>query len=581
MSSFVAPCLAIRALRNSGYKSTAHALAELVDNSIEAEAKNIEIVTRSIVSAGERRNIRKVSQITTLDDGNGMTEIELQNCLSFGWGTHLDNHDDLGRFGWGLKGASISQGLRTEVYSWQEPDDYKMTYLDINEICDNEDNTIPEITRKKPPAEILKLIEDKNMSSGTAVVWQELDKIDLSKPTTLYQRLDRSLCRIYRHFLDDDDNYGTKRFITLHGLKGDEIDGEPDFEPVQLKANDPLYLLTPNTLPGYEDEATNEEFENFKVDFNYHNITNQAEVRTSICKPEIQELGGNSEVGQHYGRNTGISILRVGREIDLRNFDFLDNSNPQHRWWGMEIRFTPGLDEVFGLTNNKQKIENFKNVAKDIAIQDEYRELSAEGDDFERAKAQFYMELSQRVREQITKLFDTIRARRKGSRGSEKRSSGIVSRVNEELKGNTSPTASEIDMQNKTNEEKILEKKKLLLKDNTSLDEKEAEKLARKTLSYRIDIAEKDWGGSMFLDRETVGNAATAVINRRHLFFSHFYDQLGSMDDVKGFEALQTVLMGFVRAEDEMARELNPQDLEMLRNKWGEWVHKFITHAGN
>ena len=53
------------------------------------------------------------------------------------------------------------------------------------------------------------------------------------------------------------------------------------------------------------------------------------------------------------------------------------------------------------------------------------------------------------------------------------------------------------------------------------------------------------------------------------------------MDDVKGFEALQTVLMGFVRAEDEMARELNPQDLEMLRNKWGEWVLKFITHAGN
>jgi hypothetical protein len=36
--------LAVKAMRDSGYKSTAYALAELIDNSIQAEASDVEVI---------------------------------------------------------------------------------------------------------------------------------------------------------------------------------------------------------------------------------------------------------------------------------------------------------------------------------------------------------------------------------------------------------------------------------------------------------------------------------------------------------------------------------------------------------
>ena len=42
--SIVPANLAVRALRDSGYKDTAHAIAELVDNAVQAKGKTIEIL---------------------------------------------------------------------------------------------------------------------------------------------------------------------------------------------------------------------------------------------------------------------------------------------------------------------------------------------------------------------------------------------------------------------------------------------------------------------------------------------------------------------------------------------------------
>ena len=63
--------------------------------------------------------------------------------------------------------------------------------------------------------------------------------------------------RIYRHFLDDDDSYGKKKLIKVHII---ESGGKK--RSFNLKANDPLYQLTPNNIGGlYEHESTNEIFE--------------------------------------------------------------------------------------------------------------------------------------------------------------------------------------------------------------------------------------------------------------------------------------------------------------------------------
>ena len=50
MTQIISAALGLEALRNSGYKDTSYAISELIDNSIEAKAKNIHIlaITRKV-----------------------------------------------------------------------------------------------------------------------------------------------------------------------------------------------------------------------------------------------------------------------------------------------------------------------------------------------------------------------------------------------------------------------------------------------------------------------------------------------------------------------------------------------------
>ena len=130
--------------------------------------------------------------------------------------------------------------------------------------------------------------------------------------------MDVELCRIYRHFLDDDDTYGRNRNIRMVDYNLDD----KNFTETQLRANDPLYLLTPSNVPMADGKATNLPREKpYPIEVEYApGEKSKIEIRLSIAKPETQALGGNSKLGAHYGNNTGISFVRAGREIDFGGF---------------------------------------------------------------------------------------------------------------------------------------------------------------------------------------------------------------------------------------------------------------------
>ena len=68
-SKIVNAAMFIDALKNSGYKSTDNAIAEIVDNSIDADADDIFIIgEQSIAGNGERR----IVSFAFLDNGKGM-----------------------------------------------------------------------------------------------------------------------------------------------------------------------------------------------------------------------------------------------------------------------------------------------------------------------------------------------------------------------------------------------------------------------------------------------------------------------------------------------------------------------------
>ena len=74
---------AIQTFRDNGYKNTASAISELIDNSIDAKAKNIEIVRKSIVA---RVDIKKGAvftrdNLTTKRPGTGISPMQFDKVI--------------------------------------------------------------------------------------------------------------------------------------------------------------------------------------------------------------------------------------------------------------------------------------------------------------------------------------------------------------------------------------------------------------------------------------------------------------------------------------------------------------------
>lgn len=576
MTQIIDAYLGLAALRQAGYRSTATAVAELVDNSIEAEATDIEIIAISRSTMISSRTSNQVESIAVLDNGVGMPPEVLENCLSLGWGTRLSTRGGLGRFGFGLKGSSISQARRVDVFSWIEKGEVYRSYLDLDQIKDGKLTELPEVERTELPLDIQKCFGDRLGSSGTLVWWTDLDQVDLRRAETLVSRVNRDLCRIYRHFLDDCDDYGSKRNIRVHMLQAEKQELS---KSADLMANDPLYLLTPNNLDGYGSRATNEPHtEPFEIDVKYSvgelEQTSKVGFRFTLALPTIQNLTGNSPQGRHYAKNTGISFVRAGREIDFGAFGFLDSSEPRHRWWGAEIRFEPVLDELFGVTNNKQEVRAIKRLDPDMI------EMLADAESQGDYRGKLLLDINKILNENISAMMRIIKGRREGANKlKEKR--GLTQRVNEDVKKSASPTESAQHASELTTEEKVQERVKLLLNDDASLSQGDAEIIASATIDYKVDLQTADWPGQLFLDRRPVANASVGIINRNTNFYDKFWVYLEENSDRKGFEALEVLMMSLVRAEDELVREYDREIFERFRERWGFWAEKLIKHAGS
>ena len=102
--SIVSAKLTIEAMRDSGYKDTDHALAELIDNSIEARADSVDIIAVEVPPDPDLHYAQaRIGEIAVVDNGEGMDSIVLRRALKFGDGTRMDRQSrGIGRFGVGL-----------------------------------------------------------------------------------------------------------------------------------------------------------------------------------------------------------------------------------------------------------------------------------------------------------------------------------------------------------------------------------------------------------------------------------------------------------------------------------------------
>lgn len=149
--------------RSFGNYDLAGALADLVDNSLKARARNVGIFC--LFSNG-------APEVRVVDDGHGMSEAELRAAMRPASQNPMEERspDDLGRFGWGMKSASLSQctlltvistkGGHTSGASWDLDTlaNWKMGLLSKSDIA----NDATPKSRTK---------------SGTEVIWNNCDRL--------------------------------------------------------------------------------------------------------------------------------------------------------------------------------------------------------------------------------------------------------------------------------------------------------------------------------------------------------------------------------------------------------------------
>lgn len=191
--------LLIESMRSLGY-SFDTAIADLIDNSVSAGAKNVNILLEP----------SNDPQLVIFDDGHGMDSATLEEALRFGSRGPEDirSEHDLGRFGLGLKSASLSQcrrlvvvskhGGRLSGFSWDLDEVKRTSNWSVLEYSDEEITQLPSID----------LFD--SVDFGTYVLLQNFDRISASshdvKKTldTLIETAEDHLSLVFHRIISED-----------------------------------------------------------------------------------------------------------------------------------------------------------------------------------------------------------------------------------------------------------------------------------------------------------------------------------------------------------------------------------------
>lgn len=156
----------IESLRAFGYDLET-AIADLIDNSISAGAKNVWI---------EFTWDGPSSILTVTDDGRGMSDEELFLAMRPGNRSPLEERaaDDLGRFGLGLKTASFSQCRSLTVISKISGCSTFVRCWDLDYVRETGEWRLLKDAELAPPDLRARL---DTIANGTTVLWQKLDRV--------------------------------------------------------------------------------------------------------------------------------------------------------------------------------------------------------------------------------------------------------------------------------------------------------------------------------------------------------------------------------------------------------------------
>lgn len=320
-------------LRDIGYDFSA-AIADLVDNSITAEATEVNVV---IEFCGER------SRVFVADNGRGMTLNGLTEAMRFG-SRRAYGRGDLGRYGLGLKTASLSQGRRLTVVTRTSSERrvIQTRQLDLDLIAEFDDWLIVEPDRTDVIERARNLLED---APGTVVIWENLDRVVPAKNAsggwarrrfeTLQQRTADHLSMVFHKFLSGELSKG-RLVITVNGQK--------------LKPWDPFARSEPETQ-----ELAEQVFE-----IEHGDTAGQVTLRRFVLPgrdgfsspAEFERMSGPLK----WNRQQGLYTYRAGRLVQWGGWAGVRSIDEHTKLARASLEFDTDLDEAFNINVAKMRV---------------------------------------------------------------------------------------------------------------------------------------------------------------------------------------------------------------------------------
>ena len=235
-------------LRAIGY-SFSTAVADVIDNSISAEANMVNVYFDPLAS---------IPFFCILDNGQGMNFSELNNAMLPG-SDRTGKEDcelELGRFGLGLKSASLSQCREFIVASKRFGKIHAMSF-DLDIIENNSSNDLMLGVLSKEEIGSLPYIDSlRTYESGTLVIWNKFDKIESTAKSfedsfrNVVAEAKKHVEFVFHRFYDNVEIYFSNKRIErrdpfLLGSFGRQQTGRTTILPIGKS----IITVTPYTLP--------------------------------------------------------------------------------------------------------------------------------------------------------------------------------------------------------------------------------------------------------------------------------------------------------------------------------------------
>ena len=559
----------MESMRNSGY-DTLYALAEIIDNSVEANATHIEVICADKIHYG-KRTTRQLETIAIFDDGVGMSEEKLWNSLLMGEGTRR-NTKKIGKFGMGLPNSSISQCRNVTVYSWKTPRNVYSTHMDLDEpdsgkiVAPKPHKTeIPDIWKKHSK-------HIKKSKSGTLVVWSKLDKIQWSTAKSLINNSETLIGRTYRKFLARDKI--VIRLVNLH-MDTDKVE-----EYREMKPNDPIYQTVPSNTPEPWNNKKMFEPDGDQLEEIEQVAGHTVKIRYAYAKKEARKTkdgikAGSQKHGKHANRNLGISLIRADRELYMDR-RLCQTYDPLERWWGVEVDFPVELDEVFGVTNNKQNAVNFSTITRKVGAMSRNEEDGDEDSDEDSELYELVKKINARIRGMRKSIKNTNKeTEKKGAKGDgelpwvDGPEKGIVEREDEDL----------------TDEQK----EKMITEVLTLTDPEHASEIAKDIIKKKVKVRWQSAaiGGNDFFEVSLKGGVAIITLSTDHVIYKYLGEILNKIpDDIEIDEArtrlrdlrvaIIATIIAWARMENLAPSQMDRDQFEHIRRNWGVRINKLV-----